>query len=401
MEHTTKHRPAQAPLHTQRNRAASRLITLPFNEEILRETAKSARNELGGAATIGFLFATGDYHPYLPDLLEIIQVHGHIPCLVACSGWGVIGTRRESENLPAISLLLLRLPHTTLRVLELGPEPLPESPGDWYRKTGLPPHAVDFWIALANPYGFPVESWLKGWSRAYPNTPTIGGLCAARGDGDDQVFIAHNQSVLPNDRALLVGFRHGVRLHTVVSQGCRPIAEPCTITRAYGNTILTLGGRPAYTVLAEAFESLSPVDKIKAQGNLFAGLASNEYLEEFRQGDFLIRSILGADAVTGAVAVGGNPRVGQTLQWQLRDPLAARSDLAGQLHNVPRPLASLVFSCAGRGTELYGTPGHDANAIANIVGPAASAGIFCHGEIGPAGNGTFVHGNTISVGFLV
>ena len=41
------------------------------------------------------------------------------------------------------------------------------------------------------------------------------------------------------------------------------------------------------------------------------------------------------------------------------------------------------------------------NAIANIVGPAASAGIFCHGEIGPAGNGTFVHGNTISVGFLV
>lgn len=376
-------------------------MTLPFNEEALKETAESALREIGGTVTIGFLFATSDYSPYLADLLEIVQVHGHIPTLIACSGSGVIGTRQESENQPAISLLLLHLPHTRIHALQLAPEAMPDSPGDWYRKTGLSPQTVDFWISLVNPHGFPVEPWLQSWSRAFPRTPTVGGLCAGHTSEVDEVFIAHNQTVLPAGHALLLGFHRGVRLHTVVSQGCRPIAEPYTITRTYGNTILTLGGRPAYSVLAEAFASLSPADQIKAQGNLFAGLANDEYVEEHRHGDFLIRSILGADAVTGAVAVEGNPRTGQTLQWQLRDPETAQRDLAEHLNRVPMPLASLVFSCAGRGMELFGTPSHDANTIANFVGPVATAGLFCNGEIGPAGRGTFVHGNTISAAFLV
>ena len=110
-----------------------------------------------------------------------------------------------------------------------------------------------------------------------------------------------------------------------------------------------LGGKPAYTALSEAFETLDDREKDRAQGNLFAGLASSEYIEEFKQGDFLIRAILGADANSGAVALGAYPRVGQTLQWQVRDRVSADASLREMLlrerGHQPPPFASLVFAC--------------------------------------------------------
>ncbi|MEX1118922.1 MAG: FIST C-terminal domain-containing protein, partial [Terrimicrobiaceae bacterium] len=184
------------------------------------------------------------------------------------------------------------------------------------------------------------------------------------------------------------------------SQGCRPIGEPLTVTRAENNIVYSLGSRPAYEALESAFETLSEKEKATARGNLFAGLAGTEYVEEFRPGDFLVRNILGADPSSGAVVIGGIPRVGQTLQYQLRDATSADSDLTGVLKHTSaewgRPVASLVFACTGRGKSLFGGSSHDTKAIQNHLGSHPSSGFFCNGEIGPIGGKNCIHSYSLT-----
>jgi small ligand-binding sensory domain FIST len=46
---------------------------------------------------------------------------------------------------------------------------------------------------------------------------------------------------------------------------------------------------------------------------------------------------------------------------------------------------------------MFGSAGHDADALAREIGPAPAAGFFCAGEIGPVGARSFVHGFSTSV----
>jgi len=193
----------------------------------------------------------------------------------------------------------------------------------------------------------------------------------------------------------------------VVSQGATPIGQPWTITGARGNLLETVGGRPAYQVLVETVQSLPPELQPRAARNLLVGLAIDEYKAEFRRGDYLIRNLLGVDRASGALAIGAFPRVGQTLQFQMRDAAAADEDLrelltrARQALGDTRPVAALLCSCNGRGVGMFGVPDHDARGVAAAFGALPLAGFFCNGEIGPVGGKTFLHGFTASLALIV
>jgi len=72
-----------------------------------------------------------------------------------------------------------------------------------------------------------------------------------------------------------------VKLAGVTSQGCTPIGDTWTLTKVDDNIIHEIGNRPAYEVLAETFNGLTPEEQKSARGNLFIGLVVNEYLDEF------------------------------------------------------------------------------------------------------------------------
>jgi small ligand-binding sensory domain FIST len=228
--------------------------------------------------------------------------------------------------------------------------------------------------------------------------PSLGGL-GSGGERGDEIFLVHNRSAASG--AVALGLRGGVELQTLVSQGCRPIGEPLPITGVQRNFITSLGSRPAYEVLAETIEKLPTSVRARAAGNLFVGLAMSEYIDEFKTGDFLVRNLLGADPEHNAVAIGAYPRVGQTLQFQLRDAESADEELRHlaieRAAKGSRPFASLAFACNGRGRGLFGRPHHDAALLAAQLGSHPSAGFFCNGEIGPVGDQNFVHGYTASV----
>jgi len=129
---------------------------------------------------------------------------------------------------------------------------------------------------------------------------------------------------------------------------------------------------------------------------LHVGLVVDEQADEFTQGDFLVRNVVGAREADGALTVGGTVELGQTLQFQIRDAHAADTDLRAAL--AGRSAAgSLLFTCTGRGERLFGRPDHDAGVVRDAFGAIPVAGGFCAGELGPVGGHNHVHGFTASL----
>ena len=192
-----------------------------------------------------------------------------------------------------------------------------------------------------------------------------------------------------------------VRIRPVVSQGCRPIGKPLVITRAEANVIIELGGKPALERLREIYADLDHQDRVLVRTSLHVGRAANEYQESFQQGDFLVRTVAGADPESGVLAVGDLVRTGQTVQFHVRDAASAHDDLVALLTREKErgstAAGALVFTCNGRGSRLFHTPSHDAACLQQVLGPLPAAGFFAQGEIGPIGSRTFVHGFTASI----
>jgi small ligand-binding sensory domain FIST len=200
----------------------------------------------------------------------------------------------------------------------------------------------------------------------------------------------------------VIGLGGTIGLRPVVSQGCEPIGEPWTVTDASGHVVKGIGGRPAYQVLVETVRGLDAARRERVTGNLLVGLAMDEYRDEFRRGDFLIRNLLGVDPASGAIGIAADVAVGQTVQFQIRDAHAADEELRHMLaeESGGGASAALLFACNGRGVGLFGGPDHDARTVRELLGPLPLAGLFCNGEIGPVGARTFVHGFTASLALI-
>ncbi|MCE9520725.1 MAG: FIST C-terminal domain-containing protein [Verrucomicrobia bacterium] len=374
----------------------SEVVPGPFDESRIREATARAREHVGGRADLAFVFVSCDLQNSLRDLLELVQIHAHCPRIVGCSAGGLIGIGCEDEGASGFTLLLLRMPGAEFSLMELRDAADMRRVRQWNEN-------CNGWIVLGNPVHLG-EDWMTEWNAAAGATSTYGGLASGSSRGEE-LFIFTDAGV-SDATAIAVGFRGSVKLTGIVSQGCRPIGEPLTITRAENNLIHQLACKNAYEQLQSTYQSLTDTQREKAQGNILVGLAMSEYVEDFHTGDFLVRSIIGGDPNNGIIAVGAIPRVGQTLQFQLRDREAAHADLRNMLRqkraalDAP-PFASLLFSCAGRGKNLFGKPHHDAALIQTIFGDIPLAGLLCNGEIGTVGGKAHMHGFTASAAFFV
>jgi small ligand-binding sensory domain FIST len=265
---------------------------------------------------------------------------------------------------------------------------------------------VDAWpddaamLLLGEPFTFPADYLLQRLNEDRPGTRVIGGMASGGAvPGENQLLLSDQVLV---DGAVAVLLHGGLRVRTVVSQGCRPIGHPLVITRAEQNIIYELGGRPAMLQLKDIFDGLPNRDKQLIQRGLHVGLVVNEYQDRFDYGDFWMRNVTGGDMNEGYVTVGEFVRPGQTIQFHVRDEQSAHHDLIQLLRQHQQtedaaPEGALLFTCNGRGTRLFQRPDHDASAIAETFGDIPLAGFFAQGELGPISNKNFLHGFTASI----
>ncbi|MDB6108392.1 MAG: hypothetical protein JWR69_142 [Pedosphaera sp.] len=379
-----------------------------FDEAGLKSWAEGLRGRLSAAKiSLGLVFMSPPFFPHAKQVLEILRVHGQIPLLAGCSSVSLIAGDMELEEDSGLVLALYALPGAELKAFHLTQEQVEEAngPNYWHMETGIGPKQTNGWLVFADPFSLDSEGWLKGWNEAYAPLPVLGGL--ASGDYTTQLTQVYLNGEVFEEGGVAIAVGGEVKLAGIISQGCTPIGETWTLTKVQQNVIQEIGNRPAYEVLAETYNNLSPEDQKKARGNLFLGLVINEYLEEFHRGDFLVRQLLDADAQSGTVAVGAHPRLGQTVQFQRRDATAATEDLLALLARAKDQLAGATVyggclcNCNGRGQELFNMHSHDAKLVQQYLGPLGLAGFFCNGEIGPVGERNFLHGYTASLALFV
>jgi small ligand-binding sensory domain FIST len=257
---------------------------------------------------------------------------------------------------------------------------------------------------LADPFSFPVQNLLMGLDFAFGRSAKIGGLASgAREQGGNALFLRDKAY-----RSGAVGLAlHGnIEVDTVVAQGCRPVGKPMHITQSRQNLLVELDGEPPLSVLKGLFQAAPQRDQELMRHSLFLGVVMDEFLEEPKQGDFLIRNVVGMDARTGILAIGESLKEGQLVQFHLRDADTSTDDLTAVLDRYAadnrenQVQGALLFSCLGRGQYLYGRANHDTGIFKDKLGPVPLGGFFCNGEIGPVSGTTFLHGYTSSFGIF-
>jgi small ligand-binding sensory domain FIST len=257
-------------------------------------------------------------------------------------------------------------------------------------------------VLLADPYTFPVDSFVKRANEVLPGLPLVGGVATGLlGRGATRLLAdgkAHQRGAV----GVVLG-GEGMGMRTLVSQGCRPVGPVMTVTKADENVLLELAGVPVLEKLEQIVADLSPDDADLISAGLLIGISMNEYAETHERGDFLVRGVAGADTERQALVIGDVVEIGQTVRFHVRDARAAEEDLAEMMAGfsagagLAQVDGALLFSCNGRGSSLFGSADHDVRAVRDGLGATGVAGFFAAGEIGPVAGQNHLHGFTASL----
>jgi len=409
---------------------ASGVSMLPDPVDAASQAARCVRDSFVGPADIVIGFVTPSFAQRVGMIADAIRNQLSPKHLLLVSAAGIMGDDTEIGGGTGVSLLAGHMPGVHMHPYMLDATWGSMDPAQRAAKVSETIGASESMAAsffFADPFSVPLVNLVPAlsasrvqYSDAYGNTKRIGtviGGMASAGNtpGNNTMFL---DGEIRNYGAVGITLSGNLQVDTLVSQGCRPIGEPMVVTRARGNLILELGGKPAIEAMRDSLQDIDDEDKVLLDNGLLIGRVINEQKSRFGRGDFLIRNIMGGDENSGAVAIADLVQAGQTIQPHLHDAQTAREDLsllldAQRLYD--RPAGALVVSCTGRTQEFFGDPAHDGRAIRHafdrpVEGPKLAkagrelntpdqgiplSGFFAAGEIGPVGDTIFQHGHTI------
>lgn len=317
--------------------------------------------------------------------------------VVGSNAHGVIGEDDSVEMQPAVSVWLAHLPGSRPRGFRLATVPAPHG---GLALTGLPDLADDDRLALllADPWTLPADEVVAAFARVDGSLPVVGGLVSGgRRRGESRLLL--DGAVFDNGGVGVV-LDSAAPLRVVVSQGCRPIGDPMTVTASSGTTVSELAGRTALERIRDVVAGLDDADQALAVRGLHVGIARDDRSDGAHAADYVIRGLLGVDAATGAVTVGDEVPVGAVVRLHLRDADSAEADLEsvmGLVRDSADVAGAYLVTCNGRGGAMFTTPDHDGAIVREALGTRAVGGFFAAGEIGPVGGANHLHGFTAVV----
>jgi small ligand-binding sensory domain FIST len=369
---------------------ASGLSAAPSADAALGEAMEQLTDALDGPPDLVAAFVTAHHAPARSGVAERVAARWPGVCVVGGSAGGVLGAGREIEGKAGIALWGARLPGVELTPFHLD-RALLGTPGD--AASALEDALGDVdpagLMVLSDPYTFDLGALLPSVMAVLPGVPVFGGQASGvRHPGPHELFL--------RDRTLHGGatglaLSGDLRVDTRVAQGCRPVGPPMFVTSCEDHVILELDGRRPGDVVREVFEALDGGDQARFRQSQLIGIQMRDQ-EEYGQGDFLVRHLLGVTQDGRGLAVAGQLERYAVVQLQVRDAISAHDDLVRSLRDLPPVDGALLFTCLGRGQALFGDADHDTRVFQERVGPVPLAGFFGNGELGPVHGQPHVHG---------
>ena len=199
--------------------------------------------------------------------------------------------------------------------------------------------------------------------------------------------------------ALLSG---NVQVAWAVNHGCIAIGLERKITRAEGNVIYEVDGKPILEVLKEYLTEEEIDNWTTAVVTLSLGLKAPGFMED--QDEYIIRAMVGGkDDATGSITIPTEVKQGSSIWMTRRDQEKVALGLdrvAAQINSQldgHQPKFVFQFDCGGRGKMLFRDQQklQLLRTLRQSVSPDAPwLGFYSYAEIGPVGGHNCIHNYT-------
>jgi small ligand-binding sensory domain FIST len=361
-------------------------------KEAVAEAAAQALAEAGIArAENAVAFFTADHGGRPGELAESLSAATGAENTVGCSGAGILTAAGEVEGSHALGVLVFASDQILGEPFLFQPlRERDESAGaEIARRAGRAAGEDQLLVVLPDTYNGQPQRLLESVERHAGFVPVIGAGASESGMARATYQLC-GDTVATN---AVAGFRlaGAFQTHIDITQGCQPITEPMTITKAEGNLIHEIDRRPALEVFARLLKGPLAEDLRRALMVLFVGLPADKSDNSVAPGKYVIRNIIGLDPDKGILGVADEVHEGQAMIFALRDGQRAREDLNQMLQRQAERLAGkkpafgFYFNCCARGASLYGVEGIDTAYIRQTLGDFPLIGMFGGYELAPLG----------------
>lgn len=374
------------------------------------EKLDSVRETGSNKFNFGFLYIADYLSDDAASILNLFRSVLGIENWIGSIGMGVIGSGESFVDKPAISALVGHIPDDQFCIF---PEISEDQGGNKGQKN------IHEWLA----HHTPMLAFVHGDPLADDNPAAIlqelertSGAFLVGGLSSSRSYHYQIANAVCENAVCGAFFDQTFPVVTTLSQGCEPIGDFHTVTKAHDNVILELDGRRALDVFQESMRSLAAKKLGKTIEGFVAELksihSSDDVPPEFKplfrgqvhvalpfaqsdQNDFLVRDIMGIDADGGTFVISENIAAGSRLAFVERDEKTIVGDLSRNLvalrerviaqYGVFQPKAGVYISCIARGYEPDGGKEHsEVNLIREIIGDMPLAGFYAGGEINNA-----------------
>ncbi|MBT8438987.1 MAG: hypothetical protein KJO91_04610 [Gammaproteobacteria bacterium] len=182
------------------------------------------------AANFGFIYATDAMSAVFPELLKQCKQATNIKHWVGSIGLGVITAGREMYDLPAASIMLANFDDDEFTMVpSISKQSEIQSRLQWPHK-----FATNFGVIHSDPLNPQTQGLIEAIQKQLDNGFIVGGLTSSRGNHyqvSDEVMIGGISGAL---------FSENISVVTNLSQGCSPVGEKHTITKAQENAAFLL-----------------------------------------------------------------------------------------------------------------------------------------------------------------
>jgi len=362
---------------------------------LARKAVRQALTQLGSTPNLAFVFVAATNAEDAEQALLSSQTQLASATVLGTSAAGVIASGRGTDEGTAVAVWATRLPGLRARSFHL--EVMADADG--HRIVGLPGRRRDDVIAilLTDPWSFPATDFAAHADVLLNDLPVVGAVASGPAPARTTRFLLDGRIHQRGAVGVMIGGH--AEITTLTSPACRPVGPVLTVTEAQGFLLKSLAGTPAALRAQEVVASLGEPERELALAGMQLGVAVDSV--DPRMGDFVIHEFQPAEGERGALQLAAPVPVGATVQFHVRDEIAADEDLNVMLEGVAARMGSrlegaLMFSSTARGRFMFGTRDHDA-AVAHGRLAVPVTGFFAEAELAPMGGRTCLNYQTATV----
>jgi small ligand-binding sensory domain FIST len=324
-------------------------------------------------ANLGFLYVTDAASGNLSDLLHYLREQTGIESWTGSVGLGICTPHKAIFERPAIALMIAAIPPQSFQIFRLASETTCQfAPETIAWITGQKPvHGV----VHCDPRRVDLNETIAATS-AVSSSYLVGAASSAR------------QKPWQIANTVLEGGLSGVLLTPDVpatigiTQGCSAIGPARRITKAVGNVVLEIDGRPALDAFISDIGELQSRDLHRAARQMFVGFP----LVDGDENDYIVRYIFDIDVDRKSFATSQSFAENSTILFCRRDAQSATADLARMLKSMKlrigqKPRGGLYFNCIARGPNMFGPDFEELELVQDILGEFPLVGFCGNGEV--------------------